>query len=245
MTKRLNQACCSLVIAATGLLSAVLLAGCAATVEPGPTLAQRFEGTKPAPPPTAFLGHDYALLRADPDDKLALVYNDPKAKWSGYTKVLVEPVQFWAAPNTSLAAADQQVLTNYFYNRLKEELGKVLPLADEPAQGVITVQTALNEATAAVPVLRSISVIIPQARVLNFVQSLATGSYAFVGSAEAQLKAVDSVTGELLAAAADQRRGGVAVTTTLTWKWGDAERIMNFWASESARRLQRLRAQSN
>jgi hypothetical protein len=245
MTRRLNQARCSLVTAATGLLAAALLAGCATTVEPGPTLVQRFEGTKPAPPPTAFLAHDYALLRADPDDKLALVYRDPKAKWSSYNKVLIEPVQFWAAPNTTLAAADQQVLTNYFYNRLKEEFGKVLPLADEPGQGVMTVQTALNEATAAVPVLRSISVIVPQARVLNVVQSLATGSYAFVGSAEAQFKVIDSMSGELLGAAADQRRGGVNVVTTLTWRWGDAERIMNFWASEGGRRLQRLRAQAN
>jgi Protein of unknown function (DUF3313) len=81
--------------------------------------------------------------------------------------------------------------------------------------------------------------------VLNYVQSLATGSYSFVGSAEAQFKVIDSVSGELLGAAADQRRGGIAVATTLTWKWGDAERIMNFWASEGGRRLQRLRAQAN
>jgi len=43
-------------------------------------------------------------------------------------------------------------------------------------------------------------VLIPQARVLKFVWSLATGSYASVGSAEGRCKIIDSVSGELLAA---------------------------------------------
>jgi uncharacterized protein (DUF1810 family) len=57
---------------------------------------------------------------------------------------------------------------------------------------------------AAVPGLRTISVIVPQARVLNMAQSLATDSYAFVGSAEAEMKLSDSVTGALLVEAVDQ-----------------------------------------
>jgi hypothetical protein len=48
----------------------------------------------------------------------------------------------------------------------------------------MNVQCALNEATAAIPILRRVSVLIPQALILNFVESRATGSYVFVGSAE-------------------------------------------------------------
>lgn len=43
-------------------------------------------------------------------------------------------------------------------------------------------QVALTNAAAATPGLRTVSVIIPQACILNSGQSLATGSYAFAGS---------------------------------------------------------------
>jgi hypothetical protein len=52
------------------------------------------------------------------------------------------------------------------------------------------------DATTAVPGLRTVSVPASQARVLNLAQSMATDSYAFVGSAEAEMKMTDSITGE-------------------------------------------------
>jgi len=70
------------------------------------------------------------------------------------------------------------------------------------------IQIALTDATSATPGLRSVSVVVPQARVLNLVQSMGTGSYAFVGSAQAEAQITDSVTGERLAASVDKREGG-------------------------------------
>ncbi len=223
--RQAKQSRSSLMIVAAGVLVAGLLAGCASTTEQGPTLAQRVEGTKPAPPgQTGFLASDYSLLKPGKDGQVALVYFNPSVQWSGYTKVLLEPVQFWAASHTTVPGSDRTMLTAYFYNVLKENIGKSFTLVDEPGPGVMTVQVALNDATTATPILRSVSVIIPQARVLNFVQSLATGSYAFVGSAEAQAKIVDSVPGQLLAAGSDRRLGGVNIASATTWRWGDAER---------------------
>jgi hypothetical protein len=234
----------SVMLVAGGLLVSGLLAGCAATTAPEPTVVQRIEGTKPGlPANTAFLGSDYGLLKPGKEGQVALVYFNPNARWSGYSKVLLEPVQFWAAPNSSVPAADQKALTSYFYNVLKEDLGKSFTLVDEPGPGVMTVQVALNEASGAVPIPRSVSVLIPQARVLNYVQSLATGSYAFVGSAEAQAKIVDSVGGQLLAAGADRRLGGMQIAAAAQWQWGDAEKIMKYWAAKISTRLQELRTQ--
>jgi hypothetical protein len=42
--------------------------------------------------------------------------------------------------------------------------------------------------------LRSVSVVIPQLRVINAAKWLATGSCAFVGSTRAEMKATDAVT---------------------------------------------------
>ncbi len=72
-------------------------------------------------------------------------------------------------------------------------------------------QVALTDATAATPVLRTVTVIVPQARTLNMVQSLGTGSYLFVGHATAEGQVIDSVNGQRLAAFVDEREGGVAL----------------------------------
>ena len=226
------------------LLVGALLAGCAATTEQGPNVMQRVEGSKPAPPGrTGFLGPYYDLLKPGKDGQVALVYFRPNTQWSRYTKVLIEPVQFWdAVGDTTVSASDQHMLTAYFYNILKAELSKNFTIAEEPGPDTLLVQVALNDATGAVPILRSISVVIPQARVLNFVQSLATGSYAFVGSAEAQAKISDSMTDQVLAAGADKRLGGMQIASAAQWQWGDAEKVMKYWAEKIATRLQELKS---
>ena len=99
------------------------------------------------------------------------------------------------------------MLTAYFYNELKTDLEKNVTLVDQGGPGVIVLQVALTNASTATPGLRSVSVVIPQLRVINAAQSLATGSYAFVGSAEAEMKATDAVTGQFLAGA-DRQAGG-------------------------------------
>jgi hypothetical protein len=96
------------------------------------------------------------------------------------------------------------------------------------------------DATTPVPGLRSISVIVPQARILNGLQSLATGSYAFIGSAEAEMKATHSSTGAMLAGAFDQRAGGMGIKGAASFQWGDAENVMDYWAQMITSRLLQL-----
>jgi hypothetical protein len=132
-----------------------------------------------------------------------MVYVNSNAQWSQYNKILVQPVEFWDDPSTSVSASDQQMLGDYFYNKLKEDLSKDFTLVDQPGPGVLVLRVAIVNATTATPGLRTVSVIVPQARVLNGIQSLATGSYAFAGSAEAEMKATDGATNQFVAGAID------------------------------------------
>jgi hypothetical protein len=59
---------------------------------------------------------------------------------------------------------------------LKTDLGQSFALVDQPGPDVLTMRVALMDATTATPGLRGISVIVPQAKILNVAQSLATGS---------------------------------------------------------------------
>ncbi len=198
-------------------------------------------GEKPSlPPATGFLGADYAKMTPGKEGQAALVYVNPAAQWKTYDKIMLEPIEFWDADDSKVPPPDQHMLTAYFYNQLKTDLQKDFTLVDQAGPGTMTLQIAIINADAATPVLRSVSVAIPQLRLLNRIQSLATGSFAFVGSAEAEGKLTDSQTGELLAASADKREGGMAISTAAQWKWGDAENIMNAWSTNIAKRLTAL-----
>jgi Protein of unknown function (DUF3313) len=147
-------------------------------------------------------------LAPGPKGGAALAWINPDAPWSKYTKVQLLPVEFWAATDSKVSPDDQKVLTAYFYNSLQTNLAKNFTVVDQPGPGVMTLRVALMDATTAVPGLRTLSVVVPQARILNVAQSLATDSYAFVGSAEAEMKVTDSVSGELLGEAVDKQAGG-------------------------------------
>ena len=82
--------------------------------------------------------------------------------------------------------------------------------------------------------------LVPQARALSTLKYLATGTYPFVGGAQAEAKVTDSVSGEILALAVDKRIGGGAFTNAFQWKWGDAENVVNAWINMITTRLSAL-----
>ena len=184
-----------------------------------------------------FLGADCDRLIAGDQGQAALRYVNPNANWTQYKKVLIDPVTFWGSDNTKISAEDQQTLTNFFYQAMREQLGKKFEVVDQAGPGVMRVQVALTDTEAATPGLRTVSMVIPQARLLNTLKYAATGTYAFVGGAQAEGKVTDSVSGQVLAEAVDKRVGGGAVSTAAQWQWGDAENAMTAWATQMTDRL--------
>ena len=221
---------------------AACFSGCAKTVQSQPSELGKALGEQATmPAPTGFMGSDYSLLKPGKEGQALLVYINPTVTWSNYNKIMIEPVQFWDSSDSSVSPADQQMLTGYFYTKLKEDLQKNFTIVDRPGPGVVVLQAALINASSATPGLRSVSVVIPQLRIINGVQSLGTGSYAFVGGAEAALKVTDGQTGQLIAAFIDKQQGGMAITTAAQWKWGDAENAMDYWAQKITQRAQELK----
>jgi len=223
------------------LLAGLLLVGCSQTAAPEPSVIQRATGEKEAAPaPSGFLGNDYSLLTPPAeggDQKAMLRYVNPNTNWSSYNKIMIAPVTFWAADDSKISGADQQALCNYMYTVLEKDLGKNFVIVDQPGPGVVKVSAALTDATAATPGLRSISVIVPQARALSVIKMAATGTYLFVGSAQGALKVNDSTSGQLLAAAVDKRVGGASITNVTVFQWGDAENAMDYWGKLIDERL--------
>ena len=179
--------------------------------------------------PSGFLG-DTSLLTPGDKEQASLRYINPAAQWTQYKKVLLEPVTFWGDDKTKISAKDQQMLCNFLQEQLADQLGKKYELVNEPGEGVMRLQVALVDAESATPILRTVSMVIPQARLLSSLKYLASGTYPFIGGAEAEAKMTDSVTGQLLGEWVDKRVGGGSIKTAAQWEWGDAENAMKAWA---------------
>jgi hypothetical protein len=232
-------------VAAAALAAALMTSGCSTTVESAPQAAKSLESGGPLPSSvTGFLGADASKLAPGPEGGAALAYINPNVQWASYTKIQLMPVEFWAAADSKVPAADQATLTEYFYNQLQTNLSKSFTLVDQPGPGVMTLRVALMDATTAVPGLRTVSVIVPQARVLNLAQSMVTDSYAFVGSAEAEMKLTDSTNGTLLAEAVDQRAGGMGLKSAASFEWGDAQNAMDYWSQKIPSRISQLQGKA-
>jgi uncharacterized protein DUF3313 len=184
---------------------------------------------------------DYSQLKPGDKEQAALIYWNPNAQWGRYNKVLLDPVTL-VGPEGKISPEDQARLSKYFHDKFVEELSKNFTLVNRPGPDVMRIRAALTDADAATSGLRTISVVVPQARLLNAGYDAATGSYAFVGSAQGEGEVLDSVTGERLAAAVDRRYGGMSIKNAGVWKWGDAENIMDHWAENMSTKLAERRA---
>ena len=218
------------------LLIMLVLAACSVTKE------QPLADVQKAPR-SGFLS-DYSLLRPGKEGQAALRYINPKANWSSYTSIYVTPVEFIGDAKSQADPQQEQILCSYYYDALRKQLATVLPIANRPGPNVMVIRAALTNVTTATPGLRTVSVVIPQDRLLNAAQSLATDSYAFVGSAQSEGEITDGGTGMVLAQAVDGREGGMSIKNADVWEWGDAEHAMDYWAQLAATRLKEFRSGS-
>ena len=185
----------------------------------------------------AFLANECALLTPGGEGQVGLRYINPAAQWTQYNKIMIDPVTFWSGSSTRVSPADQQTLVNYLSQQLNTQLGQKFEIVHQPGPGVMKLDAAIVDASSATPVLRSISMIVPQARVLSSLKYLAAGTFPFVGSAQAEAKVSDSVSGQVLGLFVDKRVGGGAFTTGFQWRWGDAENAINHWSELAANKL--------
>ena len=220
------------IVTTAAALALLIVAGCATT-----DVAEVKKGTG-----SGFLGRDYALLTPGEVAKgqAGLRYFNPQAQWRTYGRIILEPVTFWGDEVGKIAPADQQALGTYFNASLEREFGKRFDVVTGTVPGAVRLQVAIVDVEAATPGLRSISLVVPQARVLTTVGSMATGEQVFAGSLQVESRFTDAVTGRLLAAAIARGIGGGSVKAAAQVKWGDAQNAMDLFARRAATNLSAL-----
>jgi hypothetical protein len=201
----------------------LLGAGCATT---------KRQTVQQSPAICGFLGDDVCNeLKPGAEGEAGLRHVNPNGMFTQYDKVMIVLVGFFGSDPGKVQSQDEQRLTNVFYKNLHEALAKRYQVVDEAGPGVMKVEVALLDAEAATPGARSITMVVPQLRVLSAGYALVAGRYPFSGGGQAAAKISDSMTDQVLGIGVDRRAGGGAIQTAAQWQWGDAENAIKVWSS--------------
>lgn len=199
---------------------------------------------------TGFLVASYPLLQPGKEGEANLVYMNPKARWRTYDKIMLDAVSVWlgkdsGAKDTGVIPPDDvRDLANSFYQKISAQLAKDYTIVQASGPDVMRLSVALTDVENGMPVMDTISTIVPQAHLLSEGKKLATGTHAFVGGASVEVRLVDSQSGELLAAGIDHRAGGKTLGKG-TGYWRDVENIFDYWSAKIRWRLCERRGGKN
>lgn len=223
---------------ATKYVKAVALVGLIAVplVITGCTPTRERRGT---PEESGFLGN-YSDLQKNPDYPAALVYVRPGVQWSHYNAVEIDSVGLWGDASNNISPEDQQMLTDTLYKALQEDLSKYFMIVPQAGPNTLRLRVALTQVQSAKPVLRTVTTVVPQLRVLGSIVGLAGDTAATVGSATVEMEVLDSVTNQRLAAGVDDRAGTKVLFAKRAYtSWGDVQAACSYWASRISWQLAR------
>jgi len=219
-TKRMSRAVPILALVAFTLM----VVACAGT-----------RGRRSAPEESGFL-RDYSMLTEREGAAAKLSYVDSEADWSSYDAIWIESVTMWANSETSeVKPEDQQMLIDFFYKALHDELSKDFQIADGAGPGVLQLRAALTEAKGANVALKAITTIVPQLRLATTLGGSAADVAVTVGEATLEAEVLDSVTKKRLAAAVDEQVGKKWYTQLKTWS--DVKAACEHWSEALRERL--------
>lgn len=178
---------------------------------------------------SGFLG-DYSQLQKNEKYSAYLIYINPAAKWSNYNAIMLDSVSLWG--NTDkLSAEDRQKITGIMYDAMYDTLSKNFAVVTAPGPNVIRLRGAITEAQGSNVALNTVTSVIPQLRLVSTVGGMAADTATLVGEASGELEAVDSVSGERLAAGVDRQTGTKALLRGSKFdKWGDVQDACKYWA---------------
>ena len=218
-------------------LTSIIGAGCGATRKSGLPIEKSGFLTD-----YSHLTETDSKIPGDAGPRPRLRYINPEVDWAGYRKVLVDPVTFFASKDVK-PPREVQVLLNYFWAELREELKRDYELVDSPQPETMRLTIALTRAGERNVTLDTISIYVPLSRALVELQGIKKGKPAFVGYAKVEAKITDAETGILLAAAMDKRVGGKTFKDFDSWS--DVKAAMDYWAKLLVFRLCLLRGDSD
>jgi putative nucleotidyltransferase with HDIG domain len=147
----------------------------------------------------------------------------PDVDFSRYHRLMLDRLVFFFAPDSAYKGMDPEELkelSDAFHQHMVDALKKSYPIARAPAADVLRLRFAVTDLRQNRPVLADL------AANGSTGEGPTSSAWSGAGATAGELLAFDSLTGEVVAAAQDERTGLKEKFT----KWGSAEDAFQFWA---------------
>ena len=223
------------------LASTILVIGIAFSIASCTTTTHQVRSIKEA----GFLDN-YGQLQKGGEGEAQLIYINPSTDFSGYNKILIDPISVYSNPDSNLAELpkeDLQALINYLHGTLQAQLQKDYDVVSYPGPGTMRLRVAITEAKGSNVVLDTLSSAVPIGMAISAIKKVAAGTNSSVGEARVEAEMLDSETDERLLAAVDARAGRKYTGKFDKWKkWQDAKDAYDYWSERLKTRLTELRS---
>jgi hypothetical protein len=154
----------------------------------------------------------------------------PGVDFSRYKRLMIDNVVFFFAPDSEYKGMDPQELKGIaddFRRQMVETLKPGYPIVPKPAPDAARLRFAITDLRQNRPELSTIASDRPIESGQDEPQRRPVTSWSSSGATGAEMLMFDSMTGEVVAAAKDERTTGLKEKFT---RWGSAEDAFQFWA---------------
>jgi len=188
-----------------------------------------------------------SLLKRGGGGDPALTYVSPAAKFTAYSKVMIDPVVIRPVPGSPLNKVypeQQRELVKTLGDDLRRALSQHCQVVSAPSPGTLQISIELIDANVPDFFLNTLASYTPYLSIVysatSFVFNKGVGYFA--GSATMEDYAVDAMDGTLLWEDVDKRAGTTAVVENTFDVMLDIHHALDTWSQMLAARLQRLGA---
>jgi hypothetical protein len=179
---------------------------------------------------SGFLGDAYKDMQPGAKGGAKEVWLKPGVMFGKYNKYMVDSVIFFLADDSEYKGIDPnelKELSDGFNQAIVNAFRDKYPIVTEPGPDVARIRIAITGFRPSNPLTGGISSITPLGMAFSLVKKGTTGSWTGAGATAAELETRDSLSGDVIAAAFDERTAGYSERFS---KWGSAQEAFKFWA---------------
>ncbi|HVN95343.1 MAG TPA: DUF3313 domain-containing protein [Syntrophorhabdaceae bacterium] len=190
---------------------------------------------------SGFLTGYYQDLKPEPGGGHRMHWLKPGTVLVKYDKVMVDPIVFSSTDRSDYEAIDPEQmneLLDNFRKTIVTALRDQYTVVADPGDGVARIRIALTGIEPSNPAISAFTSITPTGFVLSLIKRGATGSWVGSGSTKLEAKVLDSVTDEVILAAADKSTASFRERFS---QWGSAHNAFKSWAQWTVKLLAGVR----
>ena len=211
----MNKRVCSIMLVVLMSFSLILTIGCRSKVKQSGFLT------------------DYPQLKEGPSGGADLVYLKEGVDFKAYDKILMNQVEFYFSEDSEYKGINADTLSKLsdaFHEAMVKALKDEYPFVSEPGPGVLRARFAITKVKSAIPVVSSITTIMPIGLAISTVKKGVTGTHMNVGGAAMEAEFLDAQTNDRVAVVIDERTGKKYKVQDGLTKWGYTKDVFGSWA---------------